>query len=230
MVHHQAGKLRKFFSDKTFEQKMSFVTAVSAAVAAAVAIVGLISLLIGIDAYRGQERSAALERTHNTFADAQKIVTEQENNEITTQFPGRWEKVVRFCLKKEVAEDFLSAALHPGQKEEFHRYDLARKHLNQAETVAFQYVHGLVDQDVVSASACQYIAKTNTYFRHLIGVFRAYFGPGHSWQVIPQAVMMMRGNPKCISLPIGEKGQTSEASPTLTYKLPEPAPGPADWE
>ena len=228
MAHRRvAGKLRNFFRRMTFENWTSSITA-----GATVFTAG--SLLVAACAYRDQERSSRLERTHHFMTDAEKYVDEHERMEIIAQFPGRWQREVRFCLAKEQAEKFLKIALDPkADPAKYHRWDLARKHLNQVETVAFPYVHKLGDREILATSTCVYMAKSNKYFRHLIAIFGRYFGAGQSWQVIPEALSMMAddyGRPVCTTLQSEKEKPDKDNSHKLTYEFPAPRDSPAEGE
>jgi len=149
--------------------------------------------------YQDQERTGRLERVHKFQEDAAKILDEEERKQLVVEFPERWEKDIQFCLSREEADSFLQAALDADrsstnakmESRNYRRYNLARKHLNAIETLAFPYYYNLADQELLARSACETMVRSNKYFRQLTEVFGLYLGGGQSWQVIPKAAEVM---------------------------------------
>jgi len=177
--------------------------------------------------YWEQEKTNRLKRTSEVITAAEKSVNEEERTDIIREFPGRWQKNVRFCLGREEAESFLEVAVKPEDSAKYKRWNLARKHLNGVETLAFPYYYDLADRRILTTSSCGYVTRSNKYFGHLIAVFGAYFGGGQSWQVIAKAAKLMEDEwgPGCMRLPL-EQPRVERPY----YRLPAEATAPAGGE
>jgi hypothetical protein len=175
-----------------FERRIKIATAGATVVAAIALVVALFQLAYTAFLYKDQERNNRLERLYKFSEDAGKYLDEKERKQLIIEFPGRWEKDVRFCLSRKEADSFLEVALDPKKDPpKYDRWNLARKHLNAVETLAFPYYYNLVDPDILATSTCKSMEKSNKYFGQLIEVFGVYLGGGQSWQVIPKSVERM---------------------------------------
>jgi hypothetical protein len=197
----------------------------------AVAAIGLLLVAGGLffiaRTYWDREQTDRVKRTFEGIAAAENSVNEEESRGLVREFPGRWQKTVRFCLGREQSEAFLEVALKPDDSANYKRWSLARKHLNGAETLASAYYYELGDRGILTTRSCGYLTRSSKYFAHLIGVFGQYFGGGQRWQVIPKAAKLMedKWGPACIRLP-GEVARVERPY----YRLPAEATGPAGGE
>jgi hypothetical protein len=182
----------------TFKRTTDTITAVATVISA-------VTLGVAALAYLDQERTNRLQRTLTFLTQAEQSVSEDEREAIIEEFPERWKRDIRMPLSREEARSFLRVAREPKTDPQlYYKWNLARKHLNQVETLAFAYIHDLADAEILATSTCASMARSNLYFKELIDVFRSEFGAGQSWQVIPQAVRAMEsqyGEPGCKNLP-----------------------------
>lgn len=140
-----------------------------------------------------EENKARLERLDRTFGvlnTAHQIEDEKQQKDSIRLFEHRWDPQITQPLPREKAELFYDVAIKPdsGKHEE---WNVARKHLNAVETLAFAYMHEIGDQKIIAASECASMTKSYQFFKSLIEVFGEKLGPTQSWQIIPQAVTDM---------------------------------------
>jgi hypothetical protein len=200
----------KASSGDGFKRGIEVVTALATIVAAG-------SLVVAVLTYRDQEKSARLQRTLDLFKALNVEEPDNDRKMILTAFPDRWQKNMT-PLAPDVAETFIDAARHPDQDQGvYERWNTARKHLNRLEEVAFAYVFDFVEPEILAASACSTLVRSNQYFKALIEVFRREYGDRHSWQLIPQAAALMesRYGPECKNLqsPIAGSKAVTESDP-----------------
>jgi hypothetical protein len=206
-------------------RKTSYTHWIGTAAAAGVLLVAGMLFFIA-RAYWDQEQTDRLKRTFEIIAAVESSVNEEEMRGLVREFPGRWQKNVRFCVGKEESESFLEVALKPDDSAKYRRWNLARKHLNGIEPLAFAYYYGLGDRRILTASSCGYLTRSSRYFGHLINVFGAYFGGGQPWQVIPKSARLMEDEwgPACIKLP-GEQARVERPYYRLPAEATEPVVG-----
>ncbi len=128
---------------------------------------------------------------------------------ILTAFPDRWPKTITSPLSPDTAESFIEVARNPDRDKDLYvRWNAARKHLNRLEEVAFAYIYDFVDSEILAASSCAPLVRSNQYFKALIEAFRRDYGDRHPWQLIPQAAALMesRYGPECKNLQFPAKG------------------------
>ena len=213
-------------------RKRSYTHWIGTAAAAGVLLVAGMLFLIA-RAYWDQEQTDRLKRTFEVIAAAENSLTEEDMRGLVREFPGRWQKNVRFCLGREVSESFLEVALKPDDSTKYNRWNLARKHLNGNAPLAFAYYYGLGDRRILTArssgsqrTSTHSSARSSKYFGHLIHAFGDYFGGGQRWQVIPRSAKLMEDEwgPACINLP-GEQPRVLRPYYRLPAEATEPAVG-----
>jgi len=107
-------------------------------------------------------------------------------------FPGRFDVEIKNPITKAEAKEFWDISAKRFKKGHVvERYNLARRHLNRLEPLAFAYVHDVAEPEVLAASICPVMVRSNFYFQELIQVFGENLGPAQGWQVIPRAVKSM---------------------------------------
>jgi hypothetical protein len=239
--HRVVEKLCQFAKCITSDRIINIATAAATVVATIALIIAVRQLKVAASQlevtalqYQDQERTGRLERTYKFMDAAGNYLNAEERKQLIIQFPGRWEKDVQFCLSRDEADRFLQVALeadryskHPEKdSDQYKRWNLARKHLNQVETLAFPYFHNLIDREILAASACESMAKSYKYFRQLIEVFGVYLGGGQSWQVIPTVVKLMDKDygPACQHFRAGQD------PPKVAHDLPEARKKPGSGE
>jgi hypothetical protein len=115
---------------------------------------------------------------------------EQQRIAMFEEFPDRWEIPMKAQLPPKEAQRFFDASANPNSKD-YYRWDVARRHLNHLEPLAFAYCYDLGDQKVIAANACPTMKKSYHYFQKLIDLFSLKFGSNQSWQFIKKAVVDM---------------------------------------
>jgi hypothetical protein len=149
-----------------------------------------LSLVVAVYAYLDQERTGRLQRTLSLLSPQDSDAGEAQRLAMLTKFKGRWPKAM-VPLAPEKAKAYFDISTEPERdKELYDEWNVARKHLNQLESIAFAYVHDLGDRKTLAAATCLYMARSSRYFKELIDIFGREL-PGQSWQVISEAVSRM---------------------------------------
>jgi hypothetical protein len=158
-----------------------------------------LAIVVAFIAYSYYDRQAKLQESNGRLERTLKILhSGPEDNDqrlaMFDLFADRWTVPPGTPLPRDDAVDFSKKCTRPRDFPEIcDRWNVARKHLNEIEPIAFAYVHNLGDSRILAASTCVYIARSFRYFEQLIEAFRELYGNGHSWQVIKQAVTGMEG-------------------------------------
>jgi hypothetical protein len=166
-------------------------------------IVAIVGLVVAYNIYKGHreeannqresvERIALLERTAALLvspADTERA--ENHRKAMLTQFRGRWKPKMTDLISPDEARKLWDASADPSHRSHG-KWDAARRHLNGLEPIAFAYVHGLADKEILARSHCKYLTRSALYFGELIERFRIEYGVGHTWQVIAHAATAMR--------------------------------------
>ena len=167
-------------------------------ITAGATIVAAASLVIAVWTYLEQERSARLQRTLTFLTDANQEWESDDRTILLTEFSGRWSSTI-VPLTAEDAQSFFEISGKPKKGDTLSdKWNVARRHLNELEPVAFGYVHDLGDREILAAAMCLNMSRSSEYFKALIDRFAKEF-PGHTWQIIPQAVRLMeeQWGPRC---------------------------------
>jgi hypothetical protein len=157
-----------------------------------------IAIFVGYFAYSYYDRHVKLQENNARLERTLRILqgTREDNDQRLAMFdlfPGRWTVPLGTPLTTEEAIDFREKCTKPRDHADLcKKWDVARKHLNEIEPVAFAYVHNLGDSKIIAASTCVYMSRSFKYFERLIEAFRALYGNGHSWQAIAHAVTNMK--------------------------------------
>jgi hypothetical protein len=140
---------------------------------------------------KAQNANARLERTLKTLTGG--AADEPQRKAMFEKFPDRWKVPIGKPLSYDDAVAYRDTCTRPWENEALcAKWDVARKHLNELEPVAFAYVHDFADSEILAAAMCVYMVRSFRYFEQLILALRELYGPGHTWQVIKQAVTSMQ--------------------------------------
>ena len=158
-----------------------------------------LALTVAVTAW-GIHREESKSRMQRTLYFLNSAYTEDEQQRIAMleEFPNRWKPQITEPLSKDEAQNFFDVSTEP-KNTQHHRWNVARKHLNNLEPLAFAYAYDLADPKIIAANACGLMTRSYQYFKELIDLFREKLGPGQSWQVIPRVVNDMndRYRPEC---------------------------------
>jgi hypothetical protein len=137
-------------------------------------------------------RTGVLQRTSTFLIDLRKE-DETKRLAIWRAFPRRWDPDMTVQMTAEEANRLFQVGGRPEEHGslEYEKWNVARRHLNELEDIAFAYVHRLVDRDILSASKGQYLKRSARYFSPLIEKLRVEYGDEHGWQVIKKALQLM---------------------------------------
>jgi hypothetical protein len=154
-------------------------------------LIAIVAVVIAVWAYQATETVGRLQRTLNLLNPPSSPGAEKQRRAMLQNFPDRWVNPIKDPLPYAQAEDYFKSCREKPDSESCKKWDVARRHLNEIEPLAFAYVHGIGDKRILAAATCVYMARSYRYFEHLIEVLRKEYNAGHSWQVIRQAVMRM---------------------------------------
>jgi hypothetical protein len=204
-IRARAARLLCYFAPKDHEFWRTLAALVGTLVAVLVAVAGG---FWGLYQYNAQVRGERVGRTLALFDkvnaginaelpvdEAVKWEAVHRRKAVFRYFPGRSETPVRRLPEAE-AKQLLEIALAEDLKNDedrkrYEKYDVARRHLNELEGLAFAFVYDYASRELIAAAQCARLVRSNRYFEELFKAFRDKLGLGQSWQIIPYAVKLM---------------------------------------
>jgi hypothetical protein len=134
------------------------------------------TLVVTALGYLEEERTGRLQRTSELLRAPD--VDEELRIALFAMFPGRWTTPV-IPMTHEEAQSFFDIGRQKPEKnqEVYDRWNVARKHLNRVETLAFAYLHDLADTEILAAARCAYMSRSNDYSSRKLAKFRVLSDP-----------------------------------------------------